>query len=375
MDFLVVHMMKRCKPLILLLLLVAPGTVLAKEVLRLVVWEGYAPEAQRLQFQDYIRAKYNMDVKLEVDYIEDIEDYFSALRLKRGDILSPTHSYINDERFRMIELGLILPVNLNNIPNYSDIDPAFKNPDYLIRDTQHYGIPFSFGPYALAYNTARFDQPPTSWSILWDPEYRNQFSITDYGEMNIYITGLVLGYPPEELHNYDRFNNEIFINKLSELAQNAQSFWVGVDTVDDLQGLPLATSWGFALPALKQRGETWKLATIREGTPGWIDNFVISHSLKNRPKLKRIAEEWINFTISPEFQAEVLINGLGVHAVNPKTAKLLTAEQVEKFHFNQPDYLDNFILMPTLDRRTRNGMDVIWQQVAADEIKRKKTVH
>ena len=368
--------MKTGKLLIILLLLGASGWSTAAEVLRLVVWEGYAPEPQRVRFQDYIRDKYAVDVRLEVDYIEEIEDYFSALRLKEGDILSPTHSYINDERFRMIELGLILPIDLNNIPNYTDIDSAFTRPDYLTANGEQFGVPFSYGPYALAYNTAHFDEPPTSWSVLWNPAYQNQFSITDYGEMNIYITGLVLGYPPEKLHIFSEFNNDIFRKKLAELVANARSFWVGVDTADDLQGLQLATSWGFALPALKRRGETWKLAELKEGTPGWIDNFVISHSLKDKPQMKRIAEEWINYTISPEFQADVLINGLGVHAVNPKTSQHLTEEQVIEFHLNEPEYLkNNFILMPTLDRRTRNGMDVIWQQIAADEIEQKKAVN
>lgn len=351
-----------------------PTALVTAETLRLVVWEGYAPEPQRIQFQNFIRDKYAIDIKLEVNYISDIEDYFTALRLKQGDILSPTHNHINDQRFRMIELGLILPVDLNNIPNYAHINPVFQNADYLVRQGKHYGVPFSYGPYALAYNTEQIKTAPTSWKILWDPEYRDQFSITDYGEMNIYITGLVLGYKPEELHIYEKINNDDFRKKLAELAANTHSFWVGVDSADDLQGLSLATSWGFSLPDLKNRGELWELAQPIEGTPGWADSFVISHSLKDKPQLKRIAEEWLNFAISPEFQASVLINGIGVHPVNLQTREHITTEQIKEFHLDEPNYLkNNFIIHPVLDRRTRNGMNMLWHEAADKEINRKKT--
>lgn len=340
-------------------------TVLASEqqTLRLLIWEGYAPQAQRDEFRRHILKKYDVELTMEVDYINDAEDGFEALRLKNADIVSPAHNRINDKRFRMIDLGLILPIDLDNIPNYHDLNPSFKQLHHLVKNGQHYGIPFAWGPYGLVYNSERFETPPSSWNALWAIRFHNQYSIADYAEINIYVAALALGYDAKELSNFEKLNNPIFKHKLFELITYTNNFWVGVDTADDLQNLSLATSWGFALPELKSRGETWRWAHPEEGVPGWIDNHVISHSLKEKPLMKRIAEEWINYTISVEFQAKVLVETLGTHPVNQITADLSSEEQKQSFFaqsFNDEDA--NIILMPELDRRARNGINLLWNE-------------
>lgn len=333
------------------------------QVLRLLVWEGYAPQTQRQEFEHYIQEKYGVDLHLDVSYIAETDDCYRAVRLKTADILSPAHNRINDKRFRMFDLGLLLPLNLDNIPNYADLGSNFTNLAHLTYQGQAYGAPFAWGPYGLIYNADRISTPPTSWNVLWDPRYRNQFMIADLGEHNIYITALALGYHDDDLKSFDAVNNARFRNKLISLARNSQSLWLGVDTADDLQGMSLATSWGFSLPELRERGENWKWAPLEEKSPGWIDNFVISHTLKDRPQLKRIAEEWINYALSPEFQAAVLVEGLAARPVNRKTKALLSQRLVETVGLDgAASFEELFILMPELDRRTRNGFDLLWNR-------------
>lgn len=345
------------------LLLVAPAAIAEPQILRLLVWEGYAPAAQRQAFQRYVLEKYDVDLHMDVSYIAETEDCYTALRLKKADILSPAHNRINDTRFRMFELGLLLPLNLDNIPNYADLADNFKNLDHLTYEGKAYGSPFAWGPYGLIYNAKLVKEPPTSWNALWSPDYIKQFTVADLGEHNIYITALAQGYGDSDLKSFDALNNASFKDMLSKLASNSRGLWYGVDTADDLKGMSLATSWGFSLPELRARGENWKWAPLKEKSPGWIDNFVISHTLKNKPQLKRIAEEWINYTLSPEFQAEVLVKGLSARPVNAKTKQLLTKEIIETVGLNDATASSEmFILMPELDRRTRNGFDLLWKQ-------------
>ncbi len=350
---------------LILLIMLFPVCALAEnpQVLRLLVWEGYAPQAQREQFIQYINDKYAVNLTLKVNYIAEAEDGFEALRLKKADIVSPAHNRINDKRFKMIDSGLLLPLNLNNLPNYTELNPSFKNLDFLVKDGVHYGLPFAWGPYGLVYNTEVFDKAPDSWSVLWNPLYRGQYSIADYGEINIYLTALALGYDEEALGDFEQLNNTAFKAKLAALVSNAESLWVGVDTADDLQQKTLASSWGFALPELKNRGEIWKWAYPKEGVPGWIDNHVMSSELADKPELKRIAEEWINFTISAEFQAQVLVQALSTNPVNMIAAESATEAEKQGFYaksLNDPDAV--IVLMPELDRRTRNGINNLWNQ-------------
>lgn len=342
-----------------------PSFVFAEnqQLLRLLVWEGYAPEAQREQFRQYIFDKYSISLTLQVDYIKEAEDGFQALRLKNVDILSPAHNRINDKRFKMIDSGLLLPLNLDNIPNFKELNPSFKRLQHLVKDGTHYGLPFAWGPYGLAYNSDVFNEAPSSWNALWDPKYHGQYSVADYGEINVYLTALAMGYDKEALDDFEQLNNPAFKEKLAQLVTHAQSLWVGVDTADDLYQKSLASSWGFAIPELKKRGELWRWAYPKEGVPGWIDNHVLSRELSDKPELKRIAEEWINFTISEEFQSQVLVQALSTNPVNMVTAKNATAEQKQGFYatsLDDPKAL--IVLMPELDRRTRNGIDNLWNQ-------------
>ena len=358
----------RVKPLIswlMLLIMLVPVHAFAQnsQVLRLLVWEGYAPEAQREQFIQYIKDKYSVELTLKVDYIAEAEDGFEALRLRKADVVSPAHNRINDKRFRMIDSGLLLPLNLDNLPNYQELNPSFKQLNHLVKDDVHYGLPFAWGPYGLIYNTEVFDKAPDSWNVLWDPKYRGQYSIADYGEINIYLTALAMGYDASALADFEQLNNPAFKTKLATLVRNTQSLWVGVDTADDLQHKTLASSWGFALPELKQRGEVWKWAHPKEGVPGWIDNHVMSKELAYNPELKRIAEEWLNFTISAEFQAQVLVQGLSTNPVNMRTVESATTEQKQGFYaksLSDPEAV--IVLMPELDRKTRNGIDNLWNK-------------
>lgn len=332
-----------------------------QQILRLLVWEGYAPETQREKFRQFISEKYAIDVILEVNYIVDAEDGFAALRLKKADIVSPAHNRINDKRFKMIDLGLLLPLNLDNLSNYQNLNPSFKQLTHLVKDGVHYGLPFAWGPYGLVYNTEVFDSAPQSWNVLWDPQYKGQFSIADYGEINIYLTALAMGYDKKVLGDFDHLNNRAFKAKLAKLLGNSGALWVGVDTADDLHKKKLASSWGFSLPELKKRGEIWKWAYPKEGVPGWIDNHVLSQELADKPELKRIAEEWINFTISSEFQTSVLVESLSTNPVNMLTVETASEAQKQGFYaksFDEPKAL--IVLMPELDRRTRNGIDNLW---------------
>jgi spermidine/putrescine-binding protein len=222
---------------------------------------------------------------------------------------------------------------------------------------------FAWGPYGLIYNSEVFDEAPDSWNVLWDPKFHRQYSIADYGEINVFLTALAMGYSKAALSDFDQLDNPEFKAKLAQLVSHAHSLWVGVDTADDLYQKSLASSWGFAIPELKNRGEVWRWAYPKEGVPGWIDNHVISQGLADKPELKRIAEEWINFTISESFQSSVLVQALSTNPVNTVTAKNATPEQRQGFYttsLNDPEA--SIILMPELDRRTRNGFDNLWNE-------------
>lgn len=338
----------------------------ATNTLKMLIWEGYAPPEQVEKFQTYIKQKYGKAITLEISHkVSDVCDFFDALRERKFHIISPAHNVIKDERFGLIRNKLIAPINLDNIPNYKTIIPALQKADYITDDEGNvYGVPILQGPYGLAYNTKYIKTPPQSWNILWDNKFTNRYAISaDYYECNFYITALAMGLTEVDLYDFDTLKtNTIFMNKLRHLAQNAKSLWKGVDTADDLEGLALATTWGFCLDDLEKRGESWKMAEPQEGMTGYVDNFLMSYELVNNPFLKTVAEEWMNYILGSEYQINVVVRQLGSAPVNTELSRYLSKEEIEKHHLDEPNYFaEKRWLWPIFKtRRERNVLKYAW---------------
>lgn len=334
------------------------------EELRMMTWEGYAPEKHVGIFRQLVREKYGVELNLSIKYISNPDEFYKGVRNKRVDIFSPTHNIPKDPKYKFIKGKLALPIDLNHIPHYKEMIPSFQKADYFTEGGQVYVVPFLYGPYGLAYNTGILKETPMTWNILWDPKYARKYAISsDYYEVNIFTTALAMGVDKDKIHHYDAVYSHDMVDKLKHLVKNAGKLWTGVDTADDLQGLSLAAAWGFSFAELKKRGEVWKMSDPEEGSAGWIDCWMISHTLRNKPKLKRIAEEWINYAISPEFQLNVAVRELSSGPVNLTIKDQLTPEEREAFHLNNPNYFQNkFLPWKILDRRTRRGFKLLWKK-------------
>lgn len=338
-----------------------PPLAVAQKTINLLTWEGYAPDAYIAEFEKNVKEKYGTTVKIKRTYVNDTTEIFIPVRMGQADIFVPTQHVLNDGRWKFIENKLALPLNLENIPNFRNLLASLK--PYTTFSGKVYAVPIAHGAYGLAYNTRFFKEPPKTWNILWDEKYKGKFAITKgTTELNIYLTALVLGYDWADCASYATLNNDQFKNKLRTLVQNAHSFWPGIDSPHHLKGLHLATSWGWALSGLKEIGEEWRMIDPEEGSPAWIDSHAISHSLKNKPFLKKIAEEWINYTLGKRYQVEVVVNYLSSAPVTQDIVAQLPKDKIKAFHLDDPEYFTKYRhVYPSIDnKRDRNGLKILW---------------
>lgn len=100
-----------------------------------------------------------------------------------------------------------------------------------------------------------------------------------------------------------------------------------------------------------------------EGSPAWIDVNSIRESLKTDPLKMKLAHEWINYTLSPEFQLKVIVEGIATPPVTDTAIEQLSDEQKTTFHLDDKDFIKNFRhYYPTIEsERTRNGNKLLWQ--------------
>ena len=331
------------------------------ETLRMFVWEGYAPEKHRQAFIHHIKEKYGVTLTLDITHVTSDDEFFPMLRDDRVDIISPVHSLIKDRRFQFIKHNLVLPLNLDNIPNYSKVLPALKKAEYCTANDKVYAVPIARGPYGLAYNTEKIKDAPTSWNILWDPRYRGKYTLgrETYVE-NINLTALAMGIHPDKISDYRTLNTPEFQKRLSSLAVNAHSMWEGVDKASDLNGLALAGVWGPSLVELKAMGANWKMAEPREGTPAWVDNLLISYSLEKKPLMRKIAEEWLNYALSDTFQI-YLTHELMWTTISTTVKNQLSPETVQRLHLDDPTHFKTHRhLLKRMKKLDRKGLKRLW---------------
>nr|MBF0223751.1 hypothetical protein [Desulfobulbaceae bacterium] len=83
-----------------------------EDVLRLLVWGGYAPRGFVEQFEQSIQEKYDRKVKFKVSFVEKSDDFYDAVREKGADLITISHNLFKDERFNFISKNLLLPLDI-----------------------------------------------------------------------------------------------------------------------------------------------------------------------------------------------------------------------------------------------------------------------
>ena len=341
------------------------GMVAEKQMtLRLLIWDGYAPKEVRDSFIDSVREKYGVDLTFAITYASNPDDFFDALRNDKVDLVSPAHNLPKDSRYNLTTNGLTLPMRLENIPNYKHLVPELYRQPWAMEGGDVYAVPVVQGPYALAYNTALVTKEPKSWRVLWDPAWRGKFMVhKDYYEVNVYIAALALGHRQADIFRFDAIKGESLERMLAYLVADAASFWQGFDKPKNYRGMALTTTWRSNFPEAGGAVKGWRIAVPEEGTPWWTDAMLISHTLKERPLLRRIAEEWINHLLTDAVQTDAIAMELGTY---PVTRKGLSDYVASFPHTTDGEnlrlLLNNKIPWEILETRDRNAFKFLWNE-------------
>ena len=335
---------------------------LSAETLRVLAWEGYTPTPQLEAYKKEAKQKFGVNLTFEIQYAKQFTEFYDGLRGGNFDLVAPIYDIIKDESYDLIAKKLIVPVDLANIPNYKSLIPALQKPGYATDDGKVYAVAMVQGPYGLMYNKDRI-AAPKSWSILWDAKYKGQYSVGNLPNFNVVTVALSLGFKGDAVFEFEKLRDDPrVLARLTELVKNSSKVWDGVDDAADLKNLPLTAGYGFSIPMLQKMGQNWKYATPEEGSIWWVDNWVLSARLAGQPKLKRIAEDFINFTLSPRYQLDVFMRGTASFPVTMAVKPLATRQEVEFFHLNDPNYLAlNRPTLKSISKRNRNGLQYLWE--------------
>jgi putative spermidine/putrescine transport system substrate-binding protein/spermidine/putrescine transport system substrate-binding protein len=294
-------------------------SALAKEELKMIIWEGYADDKYRVPFE-----KAN-DATVSFTEAGTGDEMFAQMKDSDGknyDMVSAS----SDLPKRLYDAGLLAEIDTSKLTNYNDLWDQFKTPDYITFDSKLYGVNFAWGPTLIISNADEVKTAPTSWSALFDEQYKGKISTWNY-PLQIAQYAQLLDPVPEDVYVLTDEQLAQVKDMLVKQRPLVRKYW---DTGAELSQLVLnkevviADGWTWITNQLKQGGANVVESIPTEGVTGWSDSWVISKAAKNYD----LALKWADWMIGPEGQVG-LTEVMGYSITNKKAAASLP-EDVQK---------------------------------------------
>ena len=139
-------------------------------------------------------------IKVKMDEFDDMDTMY--LKLANSDVKYDVVLVSDALMPKMIEEGLLQPLDKEQIPNLGQMDEAYLNLN--IDPDNKYSVPYMFGTIGIIYDTNVVKEEVDSWDILWDEKYKDQIFMFDTYRDTIGMALKRLGYSmnsqnPEEL--------------------------------------------------------------------------------------------------------------------------------------------------------------------------------
>ena len=220
-----------------------------------------------------------------------------------------------DATLRLIAGKRVKPIDVSKLPGWDAVDERLKSAPWHTVDGIHYGVPFQWGTNVLMYDTDVFQQPPTSWNIVFEPTilpdgkpnkgrvqaFDGPIYIAD-AALYLMATQPALGITnPYEL-NPDQYQAvlELLRGQRKIVSRYWHDAFIQVDDFSN-EGVVASSSWPFMVNILVRQGKSIASTVPKEGATGWADTTMI-HVDAPHPEC---AELWLRHSITPKVQGDV----------------------------------------------------------------------
>ena len=319
------------------------------------------------EFEKWYEETYGEKIKVNYTTFASCEDMYA--KLKSGavsyDVVIPSDYMIQ----QMISEDMLEKLDFANIPNYQYIADEFKDSSSSINayDPNHeYSVPYTYGMVGIIYNAKDVTVTPSSWSLLWDPDYSGQIlnfnnprdafgtamyklgidvNTTDAAEWQRALESLKKQKPFVQGYVMDEIFNKMKSGSASIAPYYAGDFFTMYADNEDL---------AFYYPS--------------EGTNIFIDAMCIPKGSAN----KELAEAYINFMLSEE---AAVANSEYICYASPNTLVRENAEYREYMNELHPDAYDILYTSASgimtsnyqkLDADTQALMNSLWEELKVD---------
>lgn len=270
------------------------------------------------------------------------------------DVICPSDYMIQ----RMIENDLLSEINFDNIPNLKNIGKQYLERSRQFDPENKYSVPYCWGTVGILYNKMMVDEPVDSWSILWDPKYKDNILMQDSVRDAFGMTLKYLGY---SLNSIDLDELTEAKNLLIEQKPLVQAYVI--DQVrDKMIGNEAALGVIYSGEAIYTQKENPNLEYVipKEGSNIWIDSWVIPKNAEH----KENAEKFINFLCRPDI-ALMNFEYITYSTPNEAARELIEDESIRNSEIAFPDLskYDNLETFQYLGTEADQVYGDLWNKV------------
>lgn len=301
-------------------------------------------------------------IKVNYTNYDSNEDMYG--KLKSGgvsyDIIIPSDYMIQ----RLVKEKMLLKLDFKNIPNYKNIDDKYKN---LFFDKKNeYSVPYSVGMVGLIYNKKMVKEKPTSWSAMWDKEYKGKILTFNNPRDAFAISQFLLG---KSVNTTNQEDWQLAYDKLLEQKPLIKSYVMDdVFNIMERNGAVMAPYYAGDFLTMKSNNDDLEFVYPKEGTNIFVDSICIPSTCQN----KEAAELYINFLLDPEV---ALANAETIRYATPNKEVL----KMDNYSLKDNEYLypkdkkiyDKVEYFENLPQDTLDVMTSLWDDLKLSQTSNK----
>jgi spermidine/putrescine transport system substrate-binding protein len=288
--------------------------------------------------------------------INDNNEYFATIQplLGRGDPIEPDIIALTGwMAARLINLGWVDALPLDQVPNAANLRPDLQNPVW--DPTGEYSLPWQTGITGIAYNVDATGRELGSVEDLFDPAFNGKIGMLLEMRDTIGLLLLGQGVDPATLSTYD--DAAAAFDQLAQAKSDGQiRAFTGNDYLDDLAtgNFAACIGWSGDVVQLSRDNPSVKFVIPEEGGMSWADAMLMPKGAQNRDT----AAQWMNFVYDPVQAAQITA---WVQYVSPVVG---VQEELAKI---DSDLAESPLLFPDEETLSRlNGFAVLSDDVEAE---------
>ena len=324
--------------------------------LRALTWEGYTDPSVIEVFTE------QTGCTLVPTYVGSNDEITAKMAAGGGgyDLISPAV----DNAQLMVGMGVLEPLDPARLEHFDEIYASFRDHPGVQSDGAIWSMPMAWGSIPLMYRTDKFDTPPTSAAVLFDPQYEGKIGIQNV-KSSMYLTARLMYGSDFDVYDMTDEQLDAVKQKMIEQKPLVRKYWSSAGELIELYAngeIWVSETWGgYQVSELKKMDIPVAELLPVEKADGWQDVWNIVKGSENID----CAYQWINFISGPDGQCG-MVRVAGYSAANPAAVQECLTDEVKRdLHLDDLDYaegLDFWKLPPRIGKYVET-----WNEILAAE--------